>query len=59
MWKNWGWFKLPLCFLFIHIISYSYQVIQLRLTSRELYYDYNSDDDVSDDEISYEEISHD
>ena len=45
--------------LFIHIISYVYQVIQLRLTSRELYYDEISDDEISDDEISYDEISRD
>ena len=48
-----------MCFLFIHIISYVYQVIQLRLTLRELYYDEISDDEICDDEISYDEISHD
>ena len=46
-------------FLFIHIISYVYQVIQLRLTLRELYYDEISNDVISYDELSHDEISDD
>ena len=46
-----------MCFLVIHIISYVYQVIQLRLTLRELYYDKIFDDKISRDEISDDEFS--